>query len=188
MHELIKLAKDSILFFLNNSFNYNDKNLIVLESVKKKYSDNLGVFVTIKIYDELRGCIGYIETDNPLYKSVIECAQLAAFDDPRFEPLTREEFEKITLEISVLTKPQLVSFKTAEELKNKIVVGKHGLIIEKGNKRGLLLPQVATEYNWTSEEFLNHTCSKAGLSQNTWKEKTDFKIFTFEANVIEEND
>ena len=72
-------------------------------------------------------------------------------------------------------------------MKNKIVVGKHGLIIEKGNKRGLLLPQVATEYNWTSEEFLNHTCSKAGLPQNTWKEKTDFKIYTFEANVIEED-
>jgi AmmeMemoRadiSam system protein A len=131
-----------------------------------------GVFVTLRIADELRGCIGYVEPLFPLLRAVQEVAVKAAMEDPRFMPLTRKEFGKITIEISVLS--------PISELNNTedIEIGKHGLVIDAGYRRGLLLPQVATEYNWDRNEFLKHTSLKAGLSPDAWKRK-DVKLFTF---------
>ncbi|MCX8056749.1 MAG: AmmeMemoRadiSam system protein A [Ignavibacteria bacterium] len=147
------------------------------ESLKKKY----GVFVTLTIDGELRGCIGYIIGDKPLYELVYEVAKKAAFEDPRFYPLTEEELDSIEIEISVLTPPKKIN--SIDEIK----IGEHGLIIQKGPFHGLLLPQVATKYNWSVKEFLEHTCLKAGLSKSEWKDPQT-KIEIFSAHVFSEKE
>ncbi len=144
------------------------------------FSEKYGMFVTITIDGELRGCIGYIEGIKPLREAIRDLAIQSAFKDPRFYPLNKEEFDKIKIEISILY--------PLEEVKdlNEIEVGKHGLVMERGYNRGLLLPQVATEYNWNREEFLNHTCRKAGMEPYCWENGA--KIYKFEAEVFgEEN-
>lgn len=140
-----------------------------------------GVFVTLSIDDELRGCIGYIIGDKPLYELVYIVAKKSAFEDPRFYPLTEEELDEIEIEISVLSPPKRIQ--SIDEIK----IGEHGLIIQKGPFHGLLLPQVATKYNWTVKEFLEHTCLKAGLSKTEWKDpNTKIEIFT--ADVFSEKE
>lgn len=140
-----------------------------------------GAFVTIRIDHELRGCIGYIESTDPLSEVVSEVAVKAAFDDPRFPPLLPKEFRRSSLEVSVLS--PLRQIKDV----NEIEVGVHGLVIELGSRRGLLLPQVATEYGWDRMEFLTNVCRKAGLARDAWT-STDAKIHVFSAEVIAEED
>ncbi len=149
------------------------------------FSENLaaemGVFVTLHKKAELRGCIGYVEGIKPLQDAVIEMAKSAAFNDPRFAPVTSDEVDDLEIEISVLS--------PIKEIKNvdEIVVGKHGLIVEQGFFKGLLLPQVATENNWDRDEFLKHTCRKAGLPKDAWQEKNT-KISIFSAEIFSEKD
>jgi AmmeMemoRadiSam system protein A len=140
-----------------------------------------GAFVTIRIDHSLRGCIGYIESVRPLAEVVCEAARKAALEDPRFPPLTPSEFEQITLEISILSPLQLVT--DIEEVQ----VGAHGLVLELGSRRGLLLPQVALEYQWDREAFLDATAKKAGLYKNAWREP-EARIYTFTAEIIQEAD
>ena len=135
--------------------------------------ENCGAFVTLHLKNNLRGCIGYVTGIKPLFETVKEIAQAAAFSDPRFPTLSRDEFPKIEIEISVLSPLMKINDF------NKIEVGKHGLMVHKGIYSGLLLPQVATEYHWNRDQFLSHTCQKAGLSPHAWKtEKLDVEIFT----------
>ena len=138
------------------------------ETLKEKR----GAFVTFKINDQLRGCIGYPLPYKPLYKTVMEVAVQSATQDPRFQSLTLEELPKTKIEISVLGLPHAV-----DDIK-KIKVGKHGIIISKGPSKGLLLPQVAVEWNWSREEFLNHGCLKAGLDEDEWKKGVQIEIFS----------
>lgn len=139
--------------------------------------EDRGAFVTIHKRGQLRGCIGYIEGHGPLHKTIEEMAEAAAFRDPRFTPVTENELPELELEISVLT-----PLKKITDV-NEIEVGKHGIYIKKGWSSGLLLPQVATEYGWNRETFLEHTCQKAGLSSNAWKDK-DTEIYTFSADIF----
>ncbi len=132
--------------------------------------ENRGAFVTIHKKGQLRGCIGYIEGRGPLHKTIEEMAEAAAFRDPRFTPVKEKELQELDLEISVLTPLKRISDV------NEIQVGKHGIYIKKGWYSGLLLPQVATEYRWDRQTFLEHTCQKAGLPSNAWKEK-DTEIY-----------
>jgi AmmeMemoRadiSam system protein B/AmmeMemoRadiSam system protein A len=135
--------------------------------------ENRGAFVTIQKKGQLRGCIGYIEGQGPLYKTIEEMAEAAAFRDPRFVPVTENELPDLEIEISVLT-----PLKKITDV-NEIQVGKHGIYIKQGWLSGLLLPQVATEYGWDRQTFLGHTCEKAGLPSNAWKDKnTDIYIFS----------
>ncbi len=136
-----------------------------------------GAFVTIYKKGELRGCIGQVTARQPLADAVAESAESAAIRDPRFTPLRPEELPDITIEISALT-----PFKKIES-PDEIEVGKHGLIIRRGMAAGLLLPQVATEYQWGRTEFLEHTCLKAGLPRDAWKDKGT-EIFVFSADVF----
>ena len=137
-----------------------------------------GAFVTLKINDVLRGCIGHVIDVAPLWRAVRDIAVAAAFDDPRFPPLTSDELQQVGIEISVLTPLRRSS---AEE----VVVGRHGVLIENGAARGLLLPQVATEYGWDRETFLDHTCRKAGLEPGCWR-RPETTISTFSAEVFAE--
>ena len=140
-----------------------------------------GAFVTLTLDGDLRGCIGYIMAQKPLYQTVGEVALLAATEDPRFFPVNEEELPLILIEVSILSIP--------EELKsyNDIIIGKHGLILDEPDGRGLLLPQVATEHNMNREEFLNAVCQKAGMPSNAWKKK-QLNLFTFEAEVFGEKE
>ena len=136
-----------------------------------------GAFVTIKRKGQLRGCIGNIEGRGPLYRTIEEMAEAAAFRDPRFASVTEKELPELEFEISVLT--PLRKIKEVDEIE----VGKHGLYIIKGRYAGLLLPQVATEYGWDRQTFLEHTCNKAGLPSDAWKDKSA-EIYIFSADVF----
>ncbi|SMC25832.1 hypothetical protein SAMN02746041_02443 [Desulfacinum hydrothermale DSM 13146] len=144
-------------------------------------SENLrrkrGAFVTLKIQGRLRGCIGQIVGRSPLAQTVARMAVAAAFQDPRFPPLTREEWPGVTVEISALTPLRRVH--RAEEIQ----VGRHGLYLRKGWKSGLLLPQVATEYGWDRDTFLEQTCRKAGLPADAWRDP-ETEIYIFSAEVF----
>ena len=137
-----------------------------------------GVFVTLKKRGELRGCIGTVIGDRPLFELVVENSYNAAFRDPRFTGLDKAEFEDIVIEISVLTEPVPVS--SVEE----IVVGRDGLIIMMSGRSGLLLPQVPVEQGWTREQFLVWVCRKAGLPDNAWRQGA--RLFRFQAQVFGE--
>jgi AmmeMemoRadiSam system protein A len=148
------------------------------------FKDNTGVlgeprgaFVTLHLRGCLRGCIGLIEAVKPLAETIQEMALSAAFCDPRFPPLTAQEFKDLDIEISVLT--PLRRIKNIEEIQ----VGVHGLYLRNGSCRGLLLPQVATEYNWDRDTFLQQTCSKACLPPMAWKDPQT-EIYVFSAEVF----
>ncbi|RKY86111.1 AMMECR1 domain-containing protein [candidate division KSB1 bacterium] len=142
-------------------------------------NEKRGAFVTIKKSGKLRGCIGYVLPLFPLYETVLKAAKAAALEDPRFPSVSKNELKDLKIEISVLT-----PMKEIEDV-NEIEVGKHGIMIKKGPYQGLLLPQVATEYNWDRKTFLEHTCLKAGLDMNAWRDK-DTTILIFSAEVFEE--
>jgi AmmeMemoRadiSam system protein A len=139
-----------------------------------------GAFVTIKINGELRGCIGYPEPEMPLVAVIDHCAVSAAISDPRFPALRADEWDDIEVEISVLGPIERVA-----DIAD-VVVGQHGLIAEAGRRRGLLLPQVASERNWTATEFAAQTCLKAGLPRDAWRGGAT--LFRFEAEVFGEQD
>lgn len=139
--------------------------------------ENRGAFVSIHKKGELRGCIGYIEGRGPLHKTIEEMAEAAAFRDPRFVAVTEKELPDLEIEISVLT-----PLKKITDVR-EIEVGKHGIYIKKGWYSGLLLPQVATEYGWDRQTFLEHTCQKAGLPSNAWKDKNT-EIYIFSADIF----
>jgi hypothetical protein len=176
---LIEIAKKSIISsFENKSIQEYDLKL------DSELKEKKGVFVTLTLNHELRGCIGYVQAIMPLYKAVIEAARAAAFEDPRFLPLTKEELNELKIEISVLTEPKQIKEKT-ENIPKSIEIGKDGLIIEYSGYSGLLLPQVAGEYKWKAEKFLEQTCLKAGISPQSWKNKT-CKLYKFQAQIFSE--
>jgi AmmeMemoRadiSam system protein A len=135
-----------------------------------------GAFVSLHNHGELRGCIGHPEGDQPLSDVIGRCAVAAARDDPRFPAVVLDELDEVDIEVSVLGEIQPVS--TPEDIE----IGKHGLIAEHGRRRGLLLPQVATEQRWNRETFIRQTCLKAGLAPDEWKRGA--RLFRFEAEVF----
>ena len=145
--------------------------------ISKKLKEPYGIFVTINKHGNLRGCIGRIIGDQPLYLSCQQMARAAALEDPRFSPVTKEELPDLEIEISILTPLQKI------DKKDDIVIGRDGLLIRKGMYSGLLLPQVASEYGWTVDEFLAQTCYKAGLSTDALKSK-ETEIYRFSAEVF----
>lgn len=169
---LLTLARDAIETYLNAGKHTTSPEEEFLKTP-------LAAFVTLKIEEELRGCIGTVEASEPLGNTIIQCAVSAAFRDPRFPPLTKQEYPFIDLEISVLSPFQRTT--KPEE----IIPGVHGLMITWRNYRGLLLPQVATEYEWDTETFLSYTCRKAGLHPEAWKDP-ETVIETFTAIIFSE--
>lgn len=169
--ELLHLAGSAIALFIK------EKKIIDYATQNPNLLAKKGAFVTLKKNDRLRGCIGFTEPVFPLYETIIRAAIYAACRDHRFSPVSADELEDLEIEISVLTTPQRI------RNPQLIEVGRHGLIISKGDNKGLLLPQVPVENNWSREEFLAQACLKAGLSRNSWKTGVD--IFIFEAIVFD---
>ncbi|MBN1762295.1 MAG: TIGR00296 family protein [Methanomicrobia archaeon] len=177
----LRLARAAIEKYLNEH-----AKLKAPDDLPAIFDEQRGVFVTLNEFGALRGCIGYPYPVFALKEAIIDAAISAAVRDPRFPPVTREEFKEVSIELTVLTLPQVLHIKPAE-LPNHIEVGRHGLIVKKGLYQGLLLPQVATEYNWTAEEFLCQTCWKAGLPQDAWLE-SDTAVSTFEGQIFKEEE
>lgn len=180
-----KLAISIARAALDNYFTGKD---VKLPSLPKKFSQKSGVFVTLNRYPkkQLRGCIGYILPVMKLQKAIKQNALNAALEDPRFPRLKKEELEKIVVEVSLLTVPEKIEFSSPEDLVSQIEIGKDGLIVEKSIFKGLLLPQVPVEWEWDVEEFLDHTCMKAGLPTDSWR-KGNIKITKFSASVFAES-
>ena len=178
-HLLIKIARENIATYLNGGDYHCNCELPDI------FYEKLGVFVTLSINSNLRGCIGYPEPYMELIEGLLDVSIAAAVDDPRFNPLSLEEFDKVKIEVSVLTKPQLVQVDSYEDYLNVLKVGRDGLIIENMYHRGLLLPQVPVEQNWDIETFLENLCYKAGLYRDAWKEENT-KIYNFQAQIFEE--
>lgn len=156
------------------SLNWNDP----------KAKQNRGLFVTLKKDSKLRGCIGFPEPILPFKQALKEAALSAAFSDPRFPALSAQEWPSITIEISILTEPELIQAQP-KQLPENITIGRDGLIIRSKLGSGLLLPQVFAEYNCTPKQALEMTCQKAGLPPEAWQ-NTENKIYRFEAQIFKE--
>ncbi|MFA6129895.1 MAG: AmmeMemoRadiSam system protein B [Candidatus Omnitrophota bacterium] len=175
-NKLLEIARGSIDTYLRTG---KKMELTGDEPVLKQ---EMGAFVTLNMHGQLRGCIGNLSASQPLYLTVRDMAVEAAFDDPRFSPLTSSELKDVEIEISVLS-----PLKKVDSAEN-IELGKHGVLVRKGYQSGVFLPQVAMETGWSKEEFLNNLCAhKAGLPQDAWKDK-DTELYIFNAEVFSEKE
>ena len=181
---LVELARTAVKEYLKTG-----KKNEAPASTPKKLFERCGVFVTINKLAQggkrLRGCIGYPYPTTPLVEAVIDSAINAATQDPRFPSLSQSELDEVVFEVSVLTPPELIETTNPQEYVSKFKVGEHGLIVEKGMFKGLLLPQVPVEWSWCEEEFLCQCCMKAGLPPDTWLGKGT-KVYRFKAIIFEE--
>ena len=176
----VKLAREIVERYTRK------EELPKLKNYSGVFDEKRGAFVTINTYPthNLRGCIGIPEPIMPL-KNAIKEAAVSATHDPRFPPLKENELENIVIEVTILTKPQLIKVNKPQEYLEKIKIGRDGLIAEQGFYRGLLLPQVPVEQGWDVEEFLSHTCWKAGLPFDAWFDENT-KIYKFEGQIFTE--
>ena len=177
--ELVKMARKVVTEFLRNDSKISDSKF------DSKFDFSSGVFVTINKENDLRGCIGYPTPVKRLCDGLVDAAISAAIRDPRFTPVTIDELDKITFEVTVLTPSEEIKVEEHTEYLSEIKVGRDGLIVENGFSSGLLLPQVPTEYGWNEKEFLEHTCQKAGLNKDAWKEKSTI-ISKFQGVIFKE--
>jgi hypothetical protein len=155
-------------------------------ALSEEFQEKQGAFVTLHTYPDynLRGCIGIPTPVMPLQQALQEAAR-SATHDPRFPPLKESELEGIIIEVTLLTPPKMIAVKQPQEYPKHIQIGKHGLIVEQGMFKGLLLPQIPVEQAWNKEEFLSHTCMKAGLLPDAWFERNT-KIYTFSGQIFTE--
>jgi hypothetical protein len=178
---LVKLAREAIEYYLKQH-----KYLTSPQDYPPILNEERGIFVTLESYpsNNLRGCIGYPLGEGPLISSTIDAAVSSAFSDPRFEPLTPRELNLITIEITVLSQPEIMSLN-----QNYIVqfeIGEHGLLVRSGSRSGILLPQVPVEQKWDKETFLRHICLKAGLAPDCYKNKY-CQFFKFFGQIFKES-
>jgi len=177
---LVKTARAIVSEYIKNNNRLKlDKNF------ESNYSFNSGVFVTLNNPTGLRGCIGFPLPDKKLFNALKDASIAAATEDPRFSPVRNAELDEITFEVTVLTPPEEITVESPLEYPSQIKVGRDGLIVKHSFYSGLLLPQVPIEYGWTEEEFLEHTCEKAGIPKDYWKKK-ETKILKFEGIVFKE--
>ena len=163
---LLRLAHDSILSVL-------EQREIPFDPPTAHLAEPRGVFTSLHLHGQLRGCVGYVLATSPVYRAVAETARAAAFEDTRFYPVTLKEAPELQVELSILSPPQPISAEAVE-------VGVHGLLISHAGHRGLLLPQVPTEHRWDRITFLQQTCRKAGLPPDAWQNGATIEAFTAE--------
>lgn len=163
---LLRVAHESILSAL-------EKRPIQFDPPTPRLAEPRGAFTTLYLRGQLRGCVGYVLSTNPVYRTVAETARAAAFEDTRFYPVTLPEARELDIELSILSTPQTIPAEAIE-------IGRHGLLISRGVHRGLLLPQVPIEHQWDRVTFLEQTCRKAGLPLDAWKNGAKIEAFTAE--------
>jgi len=177
--DLVKMARSVVSEHLTNNNKISD------QTFKEKFSFKAGVFVTINDKSGLRGCIGFPLAVKKLSDALTDAAISASTDDPRFPSITKNEIDDLVFEVTVLSDTEEITTSSPDEIINEIKIGRDGLIIEKNFQSGLLLPQVPVEYNWNVNDFLDHTCHKAGLPNDAWKDKTT-KISKFQGVIFRE--
>ena len=157
-------------------------------SVPARFNEKAGAFVTLNTHpgENLRGCIGYPSPFFPLIKALVRAAE-GACEDPRFPPLGKDELDRIVVEVSLLTNPELIEVKKPKEYAKAVTVGVDGLIVAQGPARGLLLPQVPVEWGWGPEDFLSETCMKAGLLPDAWLDEST-RVYKFQSEVFAETE
>jgi AmmeMemoRadiSam system protein A len=163
---LLRLAHDSILSLLEG-------REIPLDPPTAHLAEPRGAFTSLYLSGQLRGCVGYVQAVSPVYRAVADTARAAAFEDIRFRPVTLPEAPHLEIELSILSQPQPIPAEAIE-------IGRHGLLISRAGRRGLLLPQVSTEHHWDRATFLEQTCRKAGLPLDAWKNGAIIEAFTAE--------
>ena len=174
---LVKLARKTVDEFVTQK-----RKSEVPKDTPEHLKEKSGVFVTLNTKTgervSLRGCIGRPYPSQPLVEATIDSSVDSAVNDPRFPPVIPRELDTIIVDLSVLTPPKKIEYSNPEELLNLVKVGRDGLIAVQGMWRGLLLPQVPVDWKWNTLEFLEHTCNKAGLPKNAWKNpETEFMSF-----------
>jgi hypothetical protein len=174
----VRLARKAIEYYLENKVMIKDR----FEGI---FSERRGVFTTLTKHGDLRGCIGFPYPVKRLDEAIIESAIAAAIDDPRFQPVRLSEMDEIEVEVTVLTPPEKIEAEP-KDLPEHVEIGRHGLIVRMGPFSGLLLPQVAVEYNFDAEEFLSQTCMKAGLPPDCWL--TGAEVYRFEGQIFKERE
>ncbi|MEM3064205.1 MAG: TIGR00296 family protein [Candidatus Nitrosotenuis sp.] len=177
---LVKTARKIVTEFVKNG-----RRLELDEDSRRRLDFESGIFVTLNIEDDLRGCIGFT-LPRKVSQALPEAAIAAATQDPRFLPVSESELDRITFEVTVLTPPQPLRVDNPVQIPSKIKIGRDGLLIKRGYHSGLLLPQVPKEHGWDERKFLDYTCQKAGLPPGCWMEK-DAQIFTFEGIIFKED-
>ena len=177
---LVKTARRIVTEYLNSRTKAK-----LDEKFVTNFSFNSGVFVTLNNQVGLRGCVGFPLPDKKLYNVLVDAAIASATEDPRFPSVNSQELEEITFEVTVLSPPEVIHVSDTTEYPSQIKVGRDGLVVKRGFNSGLLLPQVPIEYRWTEEEFLSHTCEKAGLPKDCWKDK-ETQVQKFEGIVFKE--
>jgi hypothetical protein len=179
-------GKKAVIFARKIIEQYVKDKTIPSNDSKDNFTEKQGAFVTIHTYPShnLRGCIGIPLPIMPLKEAIAEASK-SATKDPRFPPLNLDELDKIVVEVTILTPPEIINVKKPEEYLNEIKIGRDGLIVEQGFYKGLLLPQVPIEQGWNKEEFLSHTCMKAGLTPDAWFDK-NIRISRFSGQVFTE--
>lgn len=182
---LVRLARNSVKAYLARG------ELLKPDNVPTVLRTPCGVFTTLNSQAasgaQLRGCIGFPYPNKPLVEAVVLSAVSAATEDRRFEPVMVSELDDIVFEVSVLTPPSLITVGNPAEYPKNISVGHDGIIVERGIRSGLLLPQVAVEWGWDEEEFLTQCCLKAWLAPDSWLEKGT-KVYKFQAMVFGEKE
>jgi len=177
---IVKTARNIVTEYLKKN-----RKIKLDKQFNLKFSFKTGLFVTINNFNGLRGCIGFPTPGKKLSYALVDASIAAATEDPRFPPLTTNELNEITFEVTVLTQPVEIKVKNTLEFPSRIKIGRDGLIVKYSYYSGLLLPQVPLEYGWDEEEFLDNTCQKAGLSKGHWKKK-ETKILKFEGIIFKE--
>ncbi|CCO22763.1 AmmeMemoRadiSam system protein A [Maridesulfovibrio hydrothermalis] len=172
-----KYLKDLVKFSILSKLKGDVKAVEIPEPPTTHLAENLGAFVTLNKNGQLRGCIGNVQGTGPLYQTIWQMARAAAFEDPRFPALAFHEYEEIEIEISILSPISLCPDT------DQIIIGRHGLIMQRGGHSGLLLPQVAVDWKWDRQQFLAQTCQKAGMEPDAWQDEAT-NIFWFEAEVF----
>jgi AmmeMemoRadiSam system protein A len=179
---LLKIARDTIAFYFKTGRRLEPEPKDVPSG---KLVENGACFVTLRMGEQLRGCIGTLEAHRPLVFDVIANALSSAFEDPRFSPLRPEELASVTVSISVLSAPKPFPVKDSADLLKKLVPKKHGLVLQKGYARATFLP-VVWEQLGKKEEFLSHLCMKAGLEADAWRDTRGMEFYSYEAEEFSE--
>lgn len=175
----VKLARKAIETYLSSG-------KVIEDRFNGIFAEKRGVFTTLNKHGALRGCIGFPYPIKRLDEAIIESAIAAAVEDPRFPPVRLEEMKEIEVEVTVLTPPEKLETDPVKRPEH-VEIGRHGLIVKRGYRSGLLLPQVAVEYGFDAEEFLTQTCLKAGIPPDSWLLK-DCEVYRFEGQIFKEEE
>lgn len=181
---LVRLARHTIMNQLGRTISGSESDALIRARRDEAFQSHCGTFVTLKIRGQLRGCIGNLSSTETIWSGIKRNAINAAFHDPRFTPLTITELDQTAIEVSILTEPRPLEYRSREDLTRKLRVNVDGVIIRQGHASATFLPQVWEQLR-RPEEFLSHLCLKAGLPSDAWK-NPELDVLTYQVQYFDE--